>query len=1166
MSSVATTAAPLDLRELIERARMGPAAPTGTMRAAQERVRTRRAERAKGENRSLLSDAISTEWVMSWAGRAIDRAFIEFDPDFVLTADRLGTIEKEWGLSAEQMAQLSSVGSEGELQVSLRQMDQINRSRERLAASGYTGVGATLLASILDPAALALDAATWGATAPLTRGTKALRLRHAIRGGIAGIASAGGTEAAIATMDPQRGIDDVILAGSMGLAFGAPLGAAFGPTAQKTLDKAMRGVQRQIIAKELSEGGVLEVRVTEKGRKLGFTKEATTEERKRVVTSLMVAQNERLAGLPGSRPAFNLEGLGDEGLGNMVARFTEDAEDLYEQFGPAYTKYSAGAVAGEVPRARYGRWRFGIAGRLGSSDHNDVRTLGLMLVEDALPRLSPEGKSIAVNTPATQWVMRMHTTEMADFNRKALAGFDRWLVEKGEAVNWANRPALEDQFLQEVGERVLRGDLEDASDAVGEMAMDYRARMNKLREVGQRYGVKGFENLSFDPRYFSRMPSGEKITETIRRAGRQADGSIDWVLGEDTVAELIALGMRKAALEAAEAAGEEIDDAMLDIAKWRKSAKNYLATIRRAEEDGRYFERAQLFSGRLEEDSIEVLRQAGFTEGEIARLGRALEQKSDARSADIAAERGAPASGRRRTLLDEDMTYSASNGETLTMDDLFERNAGRVLEVYARQVYGAAAGRDILRVMGSRTGRKIETYDDLIRALRDRNERGATPRQRAKFERDLRRIDAGWRAMMGWRQPSTVDPEVGRALQEMRNYNFIRLMNMMGFAQLPEVGTVLGEVGWRAMLKQMPALKRIYARSRETGELEGGLLSQLEQITGLGTHRLNGRVISRRDQTDVGFEYQGRKLSRVMRRGKVIVSDISGLNAVNQALYRSFMLAQTQKWADIAAGRAKAPGARRLALIGLDQKRFDEMLEQIRKHSTTHTGEMGGRITDLGLDKWDPQARGDFIDTLSRVGRRAVQENDIGQSAAWMNSDLGQVLVQFKSFVFAAYEKQLLAGVATRDIDIFAAWSYSMMMAGLGYTAQMSMASVGRTDREEFVEQRLNPREIAKAAFARSGYSSLIPGFIDQSAFALGSEKMFSFGRASGLASDFVAGNPVMDSIDKIAKIPAAVRGMIEAGQVTDREMQQIGRVLPFQNAAIIGNVLRAIGATENDE
>ena len=91
---------------------------------------------------------------------------------------------------------------------------------------------------------------------------------------------------------------------------------------------------------------------------------------------------------------------------------------------------------------------------------------------------------------------------------------------------------------------------------------------------------------------------------------------------------------------------------------------------------------------------------------------------------------------------------------------------------------------------------------------------------------------------------------------------------------------------------------------------------------------------------------------------------------------------------------------------------------------------------------------------------------------------------------------------------------YSSVFAGLAYVAQTHVNALLRNDKEEFLQERLTPLEIAKAAFQRSSWASLFPALIDTAAPFFGEDPVFAYGRTTGLATGIISGIPSVQLLD----------------------------------------------------
>jgi hypothetical protein len=115
------------------------------------------------------------------------------------------------------------------------------------------------------------------------------------------------------------------------------------------------------------------------------------------------------------------------------------------------------------------------------------------------------------------------------------------------------------------------------------------------------------------------------------------------------------------------------------------------------------------------------------------------------------------------------------------------------------------------------------------------------------------------------------------------------------------------------------------------------------------------------------------------------------------------------------------------------------------------------------------------------------------------------------------------------------------------YIAQTHLQSIGRSDRQKFLNDRLSPSKIGMATFQRSGWASFLPMGADFGAVALGYDPMFDT-RASSLGTG-VFGNPTLDLGDKLLKgVGGAAETVTRGSPFTQPDARRLLAVTPFQN------------------
>ena len=141
-----------------------------------------------------------------------------------------------------------------------------------------------------------------------------------------------------------------------------------------------------------------------------------------------------------------------------------------------------------------------------------------------------------------------------------------------------------------------------------------------------------------------------------------------------------------------------------------------------------------------------------------------------------------------------------------------------------------------------------------------------------------------------------------------------------------------------------------------------------------------------------------------------------------------------------------------------------------------------------------------------------------------MTSTLGKMVSQFRTFMLVSYSKQFLHNIRRNDFAAYSAMMYSSFFAGLSYVAQTHANAVLRDDKQEFLQERLTPLEIGKAAFQRSSWASLFPTLIDTAAPFFGEDPVFSYGRTTGLATGVISGVPSVQLLDTRLKGVQGIR------------------------------------------
>lgn len=782
-----------------------------------------------------------------------------------------------------------------------------------------------------------------------------------------------------------------------------------------------------------------------------------------------------------------------------------------------------------------GPQRFDAVGQLKRSENPVARALGI-LGEDAVGNAD---KRLTTVFGATEEQALIHHRMETQVAQQVVPALNEWAAARG--LNWFQRQTRAGEFGEDVARFIRSTDPTETFDpAVAKAGQAYRDAFEKYREMlaspGLRDGtvrrpVAGFEESIANPSYLPRVFNHANINGALERYGNAQ------------LSRLVAHAVKEAQPEIK----AEIAD---------KLARGYVRTIQ-GNRAGLSQSLQRAFSG----DDMDLLKETllradgvDMKPEEVDSLIAFLTRKGD----------GAPRRGKERVLLNERAAITAENRltggmDTLRFTDLLVNDPHQLFTAYSREMSGRLALAR-LQITDPETGEAIlsgivkdaefETWIERLKAAGEFV--GQKPEAMGRDEANLRYL---YRAIVGAPDPSD-SGTWSKHLRRLQDLNFTRLMGQVGFAQVAELGNIVGQLGWKASLSGMSGL-HAFVRDARSGKLEDSLAEEMEAVLGIGADNLRGAYANRWDDLGEaawgrvemdGGSRAGQIFDNALHYGKRITSHVSGMAAVNTALHRWAVRGIAHKFARLAQNPTEA-NLNRLRTLGMGEDVLGRVLGEIRANATTATGELA-KITRLNLDRWtDVEARAAFENTAFRWARRIIQENDPGAMHRWSSNRLWKVLFQFRTFMLGAWTKQTLTSLHLRDREAVSAFMLTNFLAGLVYVAKTNLQAVGRSDREEFMERRLAPESVALAAFQNGGASSLIPLMMDSALAMAGQAPVFNF-RNTGLPSNALFGNPTMSLLDDASKAGGGwINPLLHGREMSQQEARSLARMAPFSTA-----------------
>lgn len=513
---------------------------------------------------------------------------------------------------------------------------------------------------------------------------------------------------------------------------------------------------------------------------------------------------------------------------------------------------------------------------------------------------------------------------------------------------------------------------------------------------------------------------------------------------------------------------------------------------------------------------------------------------------------GAPAGIVPGELIPEGLTKHAGFTKARTLNipderikDFLESDVNYVMENYIRQV---APEIELTKRFG-----RVD-MDGQIKAITEDYNRliseAATAKERAKLEKrrdaDLRDIRAMRDRLLGTygapKDPASFFVRAGRVA---RHVNFLRLLGGMTISSLPDMARPIMQHGLRSALKPLgkmmtdiSKMRIAKADLREMGiGLEYALSSRSKVIADLND------PYSRRSFLERGLEWSSQKFGNftLMNQYTDTMKMWSGLITQSKVLNA----------ANVVAGGKKLSKKEitKLAHIGIDES----MLHRIADQYSRHGEDLDGLLTGHS-HLWDDRVvREAFQSAILKDVRTTVITPGIGDTPLMMSSELGKIVMQFKTFFFATHNRALVSGIQSGDASFYYGALLQVGLGSLVYVLKSMLA--GRDINTE-------PANLVKEGLDWSGMMGWLgePNNVleNLSGGTYGMSALFGAPPASRYQSRNGIGALLGPTFDLGGDIKNITAGVLN-GEFGDREVRSSRKLLPFQNLLYLAPLLNQV-------
>ncbi|MDW5502468.1 hypothetical protein R6Y99_21965 [Pseudomonas lundensis] len=479
------------------------------------------------------------------------------------------------------------------------------------------------------------------------------------------------------------------------------------------------------------------------------------------------------------------------------------------------------------------------------------------------------------------------------------------------------------------------------------------------------------------------------------------------------------------------------------------------------------------------------------------------------------------------------------------IEDFLESDINHVMESYLRQV-----GPEIeltaqfgSKDMGEQIRQVTEEYTKLIKDAK-------TPKERAKLEKqreaDLRDIEAMRDRLIGtYGAPKDPRSFFVRAGRVARNINFLRLLGGMTISAATDLMRPVMQHGLSKSLRPMGAMLRnmsaVKVATKDLREMAIGL----DYVLSTRTKAIADLTdpYSRRSAFERGLNWGTQKFGNwtLMNQWNSALKSWSGLIVQSRILDNAQLLA--------AGKEVPQKEIRKLAQIGIDQSMLRRISDQFAKHGE----DMDGLLTGHS-HLWDDRAvREAFQSAVLKDVDSTVVTPGVGDTPLMMSNEVGKMILQFKTFIFAQHNRVIASGIQQGDASFYLGAMGTIALGAMVYVMKQKLS--GR-------DIDYSPNNLVKEGIDRAGMigwlSEPLNAVENISGGRFGLGAMFGAPPVSRFQSRNAIGALMGPTFDMAGDGAVIANGVLN-GEFDGKQTHAVRKLLPYQNLFYISPLLNRV-------
>ena len=378
-------------------------------------------------------------------------------------------------------------------------------------------------------------------------------------------------------------------------------------------------------------------------------------------------------------------------------------------------------------------------------------------------------------------------------------------------------------------------------------------------------------------------------------------------------------------------------------------------------------------------------------------------------------------------------------------------------------------------------------------------------------------------------RPDNPDSMIVRGGRIARQYNYITKMGQVVMSSISDISRPISKHGLATWAKTLPNLitnlKGIKLNIKDA-KLAGNISDTVMPERMASFSSLNDTFASNNST----FERYVENISALMSKINMMPVWNDGMKGFSSVMTQQRMIDNILNYE-----KADKRNITYLAQIGIGKDRINDIVKEIKKHSYKE-----GNLWVANTEKWEnKEIARIYYNALNTDVDSTIATMGAGDLPLWGNTEVGKIILQFKSFAFASTQQTLLAGLQQKDLAVLNGVISATSLGMLSYYLKRKMAGKEPSD---------NPAVWLSEGLDRSGYLAILSEYSHIADKAgLGVSSLTGIEQSSRYASRNAAASLLGPSIALVDDGFTTARAL-SSGEISPSDARAIRRMIFLNN------------------